>query len=157
PRRPRDLAGRTAAGLEPHRLDEEARDEVRFVRAGENGLDLGPGGRGGILLAEARRFANYLPERPVGDPVAVGETAPIEVASLPLDRTEELRRDPRLADTRLAEDRDEAAAPALDRRRELAAQGSELAASPDECRSRVPQPRGATFRDADETVSRDRV
>ena len=62
------------------------------------------------------------------------------MASLPLDRTEELRRDPRLADTRLAEDRDEAAAPALDRRRELAAQGSELAASPDECRSRVPQP-----------------
>src|SRR5262249_26373122 len=64
--------------------------------------------RGMLVVGPSVELLDHLDDRPVGDPFAVGETAAVHDARI--DPLERLRGEPRLADSRIADDRDELAA-----------------------------------------------
>ena len=81
--------------------------------------------RGGLVRGQHVELLQHLDDRPVGDPLAVGEAAAADDRRL--DRRQELRGEPRLADAGIADDRDQLAAllgphalPRLPEQRELA-------------------------------------
>ena len=64
--------------------------------------------RGGLVRGQHVELLQHLDDRPVGDPLAVGKAAAAHDRRL--DRSQELRDEPRLADAGIADDRDQLAA-----------------------------------------------
>ena len=65
--------------------------------------------RGGLVRRQHVELLQHLDDRPVGDPLAVGEAAAADDGRL--DRGQNLRDQPRLADAGIADDRHQLAAP----------------------------------------------
>ncbi len=82
--------------------------------------------------------AHDLDERPVRDPAAVREAGALEHERLVTERAHELGREPRLADARLADDRDRAARPLRLGPAQLEPEPGELRGAADERRVHPP-------------------
>ena len=79
------------------------------------------------VVADPGELAHDLRDRPVRDPLAVGEAGAADDPRARADAAEQLGCEPRLADPGLADDRDQAAAPLGDASVELALEQRELA------------------------------
>ena len=78
--------------------------------------------RSGLVRRQHVELLQHLDDRPVGDPLAVGEAAAADDRRL--DRSQELRGEPRLADAGVADDRDQLAARARPARAPMPPAGS---------------------------------
>src|SRR5207244_9513443 len=115
------------------------------------------GSRSAQALAEARvaaERADDLHERPEGDAVAVRETAARNGPGFVTNVVGELGRESRLADSRWADDGDEAARPIGDRARESISQRAQLLGPPDDARVEATRVGRCAF-DYPEDVPRD--
>ena len=106
-------------------LAERPRDLLRRCRRLRLAEQRADRRRGGLVRRQHVELLQHLDDRPVGDPLAVGEAAAAEDGRL--DRSQQLRGEPRLADAGIADDRDQLAAllglhalPCLPEDRELA-------------------------------------
>ncbi len=88
--------------------------------------------RGGRIRGRRVELLQHLDDRPVGDPDPVGEAAAADDRRL--DHRQRLGRQPRLAETRVGDDRDQLAAPLRQRPRPGLAQQRQLALAADEDR-----------------------
>ena len=93
-------------------------------------------GGGDLVRGQQVELLQDLHHRPVGDPLPVREAAAVDDPRL--DRGQELRRQPRLADTRIADHRDELATPLGPHPRPRFPDERELALAPDKERPMPP-------------------
>ena len=123
------VSGAVADALgEPEQLRDPRRDDGPFAHALDAGLEQRPRLRRRVLVADPGQLAHDLADRPEGDPLAVGEAGAAHDPRPRPDPRDELRGEPRLAHARLADDRDQAAAPLGDDGLELALEQRELLA-----------------------------
>ena len=92
-----------------------------------------------VVVGDAGRGFHHLPERPVGDTLAVRQGASDEDAR-PLHAVEELTREPALADARLAVDGEQVRAAVAEAALERVLEQLELVVPPDERRPRTDRP-----------------
>ena len=147
PRRPRDLLLRALAldGLEHARGVREQVGDGLVLAAGAKLLERLADG---LVVVDACGDLDHLGERPVRDPLAVGQRSALEHGRA-LERLEELPREAALADAGLAEDRDEVRAPVAHDARVGVLEQAELDVAADQ--------RGLEARDARAAVERGRA
>ena len=98
-----------------------------------------------IVVRDSRRSLDHLGERPVGDALAVRETASGKNAGA-LETVHELPREAALPDSRLPEDREEMRTPVANGARERVLEELELGLAADERRAWALRPRGTVDR-----------
>src|SRR5439155_18769973 len=79
-----------------------------------------------VVVANRRRVANDLHQRPESDPATVRQTASLQHTGIPLGGVNEFFDEARLADTRLGDDRDKAAGALSSARRDLIGEDGEF-------------------------------
>jgi hypothetical protein len=95
--RPRQLLGAVVQLGQAEQAGQPLDDQRGVLLAGEHRLQLGPGGVRPVGVGQARRRAQQLGDRPVGDALAVRQAAALEHGRPPVDLGEQLRRQPGLA------------------------------------------------------------
>ena len=152
--------------LARERLEQPADRPVELVRARAwlrpaDGLEDAPARRLALGLAAEHRLevevAYHLDERPVGDPVAVRQTAALEHERVLARGRDQLRGEAGLADARLADDRDDPAGAVGGDSFELRQQRVELGLAPDQRRVHPPCHPGRVRLDVEQKPGVDRI
>ena len=129
---PGDVVRRDLAWLEAEKGREDTLDSARLGSL--TGQCRQPRARSldRVVLGDPRRRAKDLPDRPVGDPVAVRQAASAEHADVLGHLRSELASEPALADPGRSEDRDEPRCPRVARGLKRPVQDPELVCPPDD-------------------------
>ena len=88
----------------------------------------------GVRSLRARKLPDDLGQRPIGDALAIGQTAAVQDCDILGKVARELPYEPRLSHTRVAENGDQVAGPVADRVAEDGLEQGSLAFAPDERR-----------------------
>ncbi len=142
--RPEGLLGEAGALANANGGSDPAGDRIRIIlsceQIGERPLP--------------RRFIDHLPDRPVRDPLPVGEAATSEDGRLAGDGSGQLLGKPGLADPGRAENSDEVAAPIAHRALESLAKNEELVLAPHQRRTEAARVTGDIRKDIEQAKGR---